>query len=136
MCIPSLIGNNRLEMTTFMRFLNFWRKYIHSYGTHIAHLWTWFVSLLRCTYVPNFGDQIATPTHIHIKNMGLSLLFSKPMFFLIDEHSCLNCCISTKASQIVCIINVHILICQHEKWDCRLWKVLCSNASILENFHI
>ena len=37
---------------------------------------------------------------------------------------CLVTHISTKKSQIMCLINVHILICQYAKCDCRLWKVL------------
>ena len=32
---------------------------------------------------------------------------------------------STKLSQIVCLINIHILFCQ---CDCRIWKVLWFNA--------
>ena len=28
---------------------------------------------------------------------------------IIDDHSCLNCCISTKLSQIVCLVTLHIL---------------------------
>ena len=36
----------------------------------------------------------------------------------------LNYCISTKLSQIVCLINVHILTCHHDKCGYRLWKVL------------
>ena len=45
--------------------------------------------------------------------------------YLIDEHSCLKCCIFTKLSQIVCLITVQILVCQHAKYDGRLWKVNC-----------
>ena len=30
----------------------------------------------------------------------------------MDEYSCLNYCIFTKLSQIVCLINVLILVCQ------------------------
>ena len=42
---------------------------------------------------------------------------------IIDEDSRLNCCIFTKLSQIICLTNAHILVCQHAKCDCRLWKV-------------
>ena len=42
----------------------------------------------------------------------------------IDDHSCLNCCTFIKHSQIMYVINVHILVCQHAKWDCMLLKFL------------
>ena len=48
--------------------------------------------------------------------------------YRIDNHSCLNCFISTKLSQIMFLINVHVLICQYAKCDCRLCKVLWFNA--------
>ena len=37
---------------------------------------------------------------------------------IINVHSCLNCCIFTKLSQIVCLINIHILVCQPAKCYC------------------
>ena len=43
--------------------------------------------------------------------------------YIIDEHSCLKYCFFTKHSQIVCLINAHILIYQHARCDCKLWKV-------------
>ena len=49
--------------------------------------------------------------------------FFRVFSYIIDYHSFLNCCISTKLSQIVCLINVHILVCQHARCDCRLWKI-------------
>ena len=42
---------------------------------------------------------------------------------IIDEHSCLKYFIYTKLSQIMCPIDLQILICQHAKYDSRLWKV-------------
>ena len=55
--------------------------------------------------------------------------------YIGDEHSCLKYCIFTKLSQIVYPINVHILVCQHARCDCRLWKILWFYA-FLENFHV
>ena len=43
--------------------------------------------------------------------------------YINDNYSCLKYCIFTKLSQIVCLINIHILVCQHAKCACRLWKV-------------
>ena len=43
--------------------------------------------------------------------------------YIIDDHSCLKCWISTKLSQIVCLINNYILVCQNAKCDCWLSKV-------------
>ena len=45
-----------------------------------------------------------------------------------ERHLRLVSHIFTKLSQIVCLINVHILICQHAKCDCRLWNVLWFNC--------
>ena len=53
----------------------------------------------------------------------------------IDDHSCLNCSCATKLSQIVCLIDVHTLVCQHTKCNCRLWKIL-RLGYIFEDFHI
>ena len=44
--------------------------------------------------------------------------------YIIDEHSCLKYFIFTKLSQIMCLINAHILVYQHAKCDCKLWEVL------------
>ena len=47
-------------------------------------------------------------------------IFSKEFSYIIDEYSCPKYFIFTKFSQIVCLINVHILVCQYFKWDCKL----------------
>ena len=54
--------------------------------------------------------------------------------YIIDEHACLKCCIFTKLQQIVCLIDVHILICQHAKYSYRLWKVLLFDSVFREFF--
>ena len=41
--------------------------------------------------------------------------------YIIDEYSCQRYCIFTKLSQMVCLINMYILKCQHAKCDCWLW---------------
>ena len=45
----------------------------------------------------------------------------------IGKNSCLNCCISTKLPQIVCLINVHILKCHHAECAYRLRKIFWFN---------
>ena len=52
--------------------------------------------------------------------------------YIIDDLSCLNCFISTKLSQIVCLINVYILLCQYSKCYGRLSNLMC----FFGNFHI
>ena len=47
---------------------------------------------------------------------------------IIDEYSCLKCYIFTKISQIVYLIDVQILVYQHTKCDCWLWKVFWFNC--------
>ena len=44
--------------------------------------------------------------------------------YIIIDHLCLNCCTSTKLSLIVFLINIHILICQYARCDCKLWNPL------------
>ena len=53
-------------------------------------------------------------------------LFLFSVFSLINEdYSCLKCWISTKLSQIVCLINLHIfLIWWHTRCYCRQWNNL------------
>ena len=58
-------------------------------------------------------------------------VFSK----IFDEHSCLKCCIFTKLSEIVCMIIVHILLYEHDKCACRLWKVLWLNCVLCDSFY-
>ena len=43
--------------------------------------------------------------------------------YIIEDNSCLMCCISIKLSQIVYLIYTHILIYQHAKCDHKLRKV-------------
>ena len=45
------------------------------------------------------------------------------VFAYIIEY-CLNYCIFTKLSQIVCLISVLILVVELSKCDSRLWKVI------------
>ena len=57
----------------------------------------------------------------------------------------LKCCISNKLSQIVCLINTHILICWHARCNCKLrkvhrfnwvlWKFKCLIRYSSSNFH-
>ena len=45
------------------------------------------------------------------------------VLLIIDVFSCLNHYICTKLSQNLCLINIHILIYWHARYDCRLWNV-------------
>ena len=55
--------------------------------------------------------------------------------YIIDEYSCLEYCILTKLTEIVCLINVYIfLVYQHAKCDWWLWKVLWFNCVFWEFF--
>ena len=56
--------------------------------------------------------------------------------YIIEDHSCLNCCISTKLSQIVSLIISCTLVYQHAKCDCSLWKVLWFSCVFLEFSYI
>ena len=50
------------------------------------------------------------------------------IFIPNDEHSCLNYCIFTKISQIVCLINRYILTCRHARCDYKVQKVIWFNC--------
>ena len=67
---------------------------------------------------------------------SLILLRFRVFSYIIVDHSYSNWCISTKISLIVCLINVHILVCQYAKCDCRLWKDLWFNFFFFGNFSI
>ena len=63
----------------------------------------------------------------------VTAIYGTPLDFIVffwifsynfDDYLCLNYCILTKLSQIACLINIHILVCQLAKCDCWLWKVL------------
>ena len=58
------------------------------------------------------------------------------VFLVFYDNSCLNCFIFTKHSLIVYLNNVHILVCYHSKYVCRLCKVLWFNDAFFGNFHI
>ena len=44
--------------------------------------------------------------------------------YIIDKHSCLKYCIFTKLSQIVYLIDVHVLLYEYAKCNCWLCNVL------------
>ena len=46
-----------------------------------------------------------------MEHLLILLRFYLEFSYIIDEYSCLNYCITNKLSEIVCLINVQILIC-------------------------
>ena len=72
--------------------------------------------------------QVMEGSLILLRFLGIFIHF-------IDEYSCLKYCIFTKLSQMVCLINMYILKCQHAKCDCLLWKVLWFHFLFLRIFH-
>ena len=51
--------------------------------------------------------------------------------YIINEHSCLNYCIFTKLSQILCVISIHILVCQLAKKCVKIFGVF--SHKLLQN---
>ena len=101
----------------------------------IVSTWTTFqTKKKKCLSVGNFGIVSVArpqPTTAYVEacpyaryNCKLWNCIFWVFLYIIDEHSCLNYCIFTKLSQILCLISVLILLCQRAKFDCRLWKVL------------
>ena len=75
-------------------------------------------------------------------NYGMHLDFIQFFLYINDDHSCLNYCISTKNSLIMCLSYTHILIYRHARCDCRLWKVIWffwifihNWRALMSNFH-
>ena len=68
-----------------------------------------------------FTEYFLINTHILICQMWLQaiehplnwLRFFGYFLYIIDDHSCLNSCISIKLWQIVSMINIYNLVCQH-----------------------
>ena len=56
--------------------------------------------------------------------------------YIYDDHSCLKCCISFKLSQIMCLIDVNILVCQKAKCYYRLCKIIWINSVVWEFSYI
>ena len=54
----------------------------------------------------------------------LILLLFLRIWHTIDDHSCLEFCISTKLSRIVCLINTNISISWHARYNYKLQKDL------------
>ena len=112
------------------------RKHCHM-SEKISQKWTPFLfgnTYLHQTFTecvsnryPHFGVLICQ-MWLQVMESPLILLRFCVSSYIIDDYSHLNCCISNKLSQIVCLINVHILLCQHAKSNCKLWKVLWFNA--------
>ena len=65
---------------------------------------------------------------IKIGELLILLCSFKEFFYTIDDHSCLKSFIFINLLQIVCLINLHILVCQHAKCDCRLQTVFLFNC--------
>ena len=55
--------------------------------------------------------------------------------YIIIDHSCLNCCISTKLSRIMHLINTHILICWYARCNYKLLELVWFNK-FFENFNV
>ena len=89
-----------------------------------------YQSFTKCVYNWYILWCIDIPVVTASYEMPFNLIFDCFFSSIIDEHSFLKYFIFIQHSQIVCIINIHILVCQHAKYDCRLWKVLWFNCII------
>ena len=54
-------------------------------------------------------------------------------YLLTSIHGLNKYCIFTKLLQIMCLINVQILVCTYGKCDCRLWKAFYITC-VFDNF--
>ena len=99
----------------------------------MSQKWTAFVfgvKYLHQTFTECVSNQY-THFDTSICQIWLQVMESHLILFLfcvfsciLDEDSCLKFFILTKLSQIVTLINVHILVYQYANCDCRLWKIL------------
>ena len=113
----------------------FW-KYYHKNERHLCLVRQSFTKLPQNVCLNNSHILIYWYARCDYK------LWNAPRFYcvfwifsyIIDEHSFLKHYIFNKLSQIVWLINVHILVCQRVKCDCSLWKVLLFNSYFWEIF--
>ena len=56
---------------------------------------------------------------LQVMECSSNLLHFWTFLYIIIDHSCLNYCISTKLSLIICLINTNILICRQAS---KLWN--------------
>ena len=112
---------------------------------NILKKWTEFVfgnTYLHQTFTEslvNFCQYILMYWHARCDSKLWKALWLYCVFwvfsYIIDKHSCLKYCIFIKLSQIVCLIIVRILVCQHAKCDCRLGRFSVW-TEFFGNFHI
>ena len=85
-----------------------------------------------------YVQLIFTFRHINMPDLtasyGTPLILLRLFGYFHDDHSCLNYYIFIKLLQIICLINLHILVCQNAKCDCKLWKILWFNCVFLRVF--
>ena len=108
----------------------------------------WFSGLLfgvGRTYLHQTFTECVSIQYTHFRHARCYCRLAKALWFyyvfwvfsyIIDKNSCLMYFISTKLSQIMCLINLNTLICQHIKCDCRLWKVIRLNCVFWEFSYI
>ena len=106
----------------------------------VAHI---FTKLSHNVCLINIHIYIFMYWHVRHKSQlcyGTSLefvmFFFKEFSYIIDKHLCLKHCIFVKLSQILCLFNVHILVCQNTKCECSLCMVLWFDCVFFGNFHI
>ena len=89
----------------------------------IPQKWTAFAcgsTFLHQTFIEPVSNY-----YTHKKHASCDCVF----LCIFIHYYCLNCCISTKLSPIYVI-----LICQHDRYDCRLWRALQCKL-VLVNFN-
>ena len=114
------------------------RSKLSPYVWKIYHKNEWFSCLIEHIFTKLLQNACLINTHIlmywYIRcncKLWSAICFYydfRVYSYIIDDHLWLNCCISNKLSQIVCLINVNILVCQYTKYDCKLWKVFWFNC--------
>ena len=102
----------------------------------------WQLCLVAHSFIKLSQNVFLINTHILIYSnarCNSKLLYFYCFFrvfsYIIDYHLCLNCCISTNLSQIVCLINLHILVCQHAKCNCRLYRRFSDSITLKFYFY-
>ena len=115
-------------------FIHFWRTfmsellYLHQTFTDCVSNQYWYVKMSDMT--SSYGTLLDFIAFLRLNIHRLNI---------IDDHPWLKYCFITKVSQIVCLINTHILICWHARCNYKVRKVLkkflCRIRYSSSNFH-
>ena len=106
---------------------------IYSASTAYTSLCRGLKYLLKVRYtIPNYPNVVK---FLIFETLCLGRAYVWKKFHKNERHLSLVTHTFTKLSQNVCLINKHILVYWHARYNCRLWKALWFYCVSSPNFH-